>query len=128
MFCYIHVQIRHGLGRSTLVFNFASQLVSANHSQVCDNQRYGIDKILNGKTVFEMNTGRGGVRKYSSWANKQRAKQYRTAVQGNRPNRWLAACDLDEFPMGILKDSANNNPQACRLVNRVGNAGNFSAT
>jgi hypothetical protein len=91
--------------------------------EVCDNQRWAIDKMLNGQTVFHPYMSRGGVnRRYSSWGqqNTQRHEAYRTLVQGRRQPR-EAQCQLDEFPMANLRESSNNNPQVCRLVNSVAN-------
>jgi hypothetical protein len=89
--------------------------------EVCDNQRWAIDKMLNGQTVFHpyMSSG-GATRRYSSWRTNQRHEAYRTLVQGDeRPLK--ARCQLDEFPMANLRDSNNNNPQVCRLVNGAAN-------
>lgn len=81
--------------------------------------------ILNGQTVFTpRKASRAGKRNYKSWASKQRTKEFRTLVQGSRsPEK--ARCELDEFPMGNMEDSDNNNPQGCRLVNKVGNGGEY---
>ncbi|KAK4033108.1 hypothetical protein C8A01DRAFT_40430 [Parachaetomium inaequale] len=95
--------------------------------EVCDNQRWAISKMLNGQTVFHpLNTGRGVGRAYSSWATtnqqeSQRNAAYRTLVQGARSPGGDAQCELDEFPMGNLRESNGPNPQACRLVNRRAN-------
>lgn len=92
--------------------------------EVCDNQRWAINKVLNGRTSFlPYARGRGESRAYSSWAQSaptQRHKAFRTLVQGARRDQG-AACDLDEFPMGNLRESGNNGPQACRLVNAGAN-------
>ncbi|KAK1953668.1 glycoside hydrolase [Colletotrichum sublineola] len=90
--------------------------------EICDNQRWAIDKVLNGRTVFQpLSVGRGldSNRQYGRWRNQRRA-EYRTLVQGSRPNQ-AAACQLDEFPMGNLRESRNLAPQACRLVNGLAN-------
>ncbi|KAL7621624.1 hypothetical protein AAE478_008950 [Parahypoxylon ruwenzoriense] len=88
--------------------------------EICDNQRWGINKMLNGQTTFNVRpVGRAGRRNQASWAN-QRNAQYRTLVQGSRNDR-DARCEVDEFPMGNLEESGNNNPQACRLVNGPAN-------
>ncbi|KAI1454308.1 hypothetical protein F4805DRAFT_469461 [Annulohypoxylon moriforme] len=91
--------------------------------EVCDNQRWAINKMLNGQTVFQpFFSGRATSRAYSLWAstNTQRNAAYRTLVQGQRQPE-EARCDLDEFPMGNLRESENLAPQACRLVNRPAN-------
>jgi len=92
--------------------------------QVCDNQRWAIDKMLNGRTVFQVRpVGRAPARKQTSWAT-QRTDVFRTLVQGRRIPL-DAQCEVDDFPMGNLEESGNNNPQACRLVNKVGNGGQY---
>ncbi|KAK1699992.1 hypothetical protein BDP55DRAFT_213442 [Colletotrichum godetiae] len=91
--------------------------------EVCDNQRWAINKKLGGQTVFHPFSSGGGVnRAYSGWASTatQRHAAYRTLVQGsNRPDP--ARCQLDEFPMANLRESGNGAPQACRLVNKQAN-------
>ena len=90
--------------------------------EVCDNQRWAIDKMLNGRTVFQVRpAGRAPGRKQTSWS-RQRTDVFRTLLQGRR-SPLNAQCEVDEFPMGNLEESGNNNPQACRLVNGVGNGG-----
>ncbi|KAK4870248.1 hypothetical protein LT330_005302 [Penicillium expansum] len=86
--------------------------------EICDNQRWAINKLLNGKTVYQPLTAQNG-RKYSSWRAVQRISAYRTRAQASINN--VARCQLDEFPMGNLKESGNNSPQACRLVNGPAN-------
>ncbi|KAJ6037676.1 Glycoside hydrolase superfamily [Penicillium canescens] len=86
--------------------------------EICDNQRWAINKLLNGKTVYQPLTAQNG-RKYSSWRSSQRIGAYRTRAQASINN--VARCQLDEFPMGNLKESGNNSPQACRLVNGPAN-------
>ncbi|OJJ66497.1 hypothetical protein ASPBRDRAFT_59613 [Aspergillus brasiliensis CBS 101740] len=91
--------------------------------EVCDNQRWAITKKLNGQTVFRPGANRPYSRMYRWWANNQRSPEYRTLVQLARtqPSDAHAQCQLDEFPMGDLWESANDNPQACRLVNGLAN-------
>lgn len=89
--------------------------------EICDNQRWAVDKQLNRMTVFHpLGTGRMGRRKYSAWARNQRHPAFRTMVQLQR-DPYDARCELDEFPMGNLLESGNNNPQGCRLVHWAGN-------
>ncbi|KAK5654286.1 hypothetical protein OQA88_7463 [Cercophora sp. LCS_1] len=100
--------------------------------EVCDNQRWAINKGLNGRTVFQpLPNGRAPGRSYSRWGqvDTQRHKAYRTLVQGSRDDP-DARCELDEFPMGNLRESGNNSPQMCRLVHwKANNAqgGDYSA-
>ncbi|KAJ6079219.1 class V chitinase [Penicillium canescens] len=91
--------------------------------EVCDNQRWAITKKLNGQTVFHPGANRPYSRMYRWWAANQRSPEYRTLVQGGRtqPSDANAQCQLDEFPMGDLVESGNDNPQACRLVNGLAN-------
>ncbi len=104
--CFVTYTCRYGLG----------------WDEVCDNQRWAINKMLNGQTVFQVRpVGRAPRRNQASWAN-QRNAQYRTLLQGSRNPR-AARCEVDEFPMGNLEESGNNNPQACRLVNGPANGG-----
>ncbi|KAI2629291.1 putative class V chitinase [Hypomontagnella submonticulosa] len=102
--CFVTYTCRYGLG----------------WDEVCDNQRWAINKMLNGRTVYHvLPVERAPGRNQASWAN-QRNGQYRTLVQGQR-NPSDARCAVDEFPMGNLEESGNHNPQACRLVNTVAN-------
>ncbi|WYZ36481.1 hypothetical protein EsH8_XV_000034 [Colletotrichum jinshuiense] len=89
--------------------------------EVCDNQRWAIDKVLGGQTVFQPDAGRPAGRKYFSWAANQRHEGFRTRAQERNANN-VARCQLDEFPMGDLEESGGNQPQACRLVNGPANA------
>ncbi|KAJ5970687.1 class V chitinase [Penicillium vulpinum] len=91
--------------------------------EICDNQRWAITKKLNGQTVFNPGAGRPYSRMYRWWAANQRSQQYRTLVQNGRmqPSDEHAKCQLDEFPLGDLMESGNDNPQACRLVNSLAN-------
>jgi hypothetical protein len=83
--------------------------------EVCDNQRWA-NKALNGHNVYNVRAvGRAAGRKYSSYTGQQNS-QFRTLIQGQRSPQ-AAQCQLDEFPMGNLVESGNNNPQACRMVN-----------
>lgn len=49
------------------------------YSEVCDNQRWGIDKVLNGQTVYHAGV-RGGDRTQTDWP-KWRAEGYCSAAQ-----------------------------------------------
>ena len=106
--CFVTYTCRYGLG----------------WDEICDNQRWAINKMLNGRTSFlPFKVGRAADRAYSHWAQTaptQRHAAYRTLIQGSRSPR-AARCELDEFPMGNLRESGNNAPQACRLVNGPAN-------
>ncbi|KFY85211.1 hypothetical protein V498_07750 [Pseudogymnoascus sp. VKM F-4517 (FW-2822)] len=88
--------------------------------EICDNQRWGIDKLLNGKTVYQpLTVSRAAGANQGLWRG-QRKEAYRTAAQLKLPGvTWR--CQVDEFPMGNLAESGNNGPQACRLVNGPAN-------
>ncbi|KAJ5921194.1 CAZyme family GH18 [Penicillium verhagenii] len=93
--------------------------------EICDNQRWGINKLLNGRTVYQpLPTSRAAGANQALWRG-QRISAYRSAAQvkllGSRYR-----CEVDEFPMGNLAESGNKAPQACRLVNGPanGNQGN----
>ncbi|KAK8067767.1 glycoside hydrolase family 18 protein [Apiospora saccharicola] len=97
--------------------------------EVCDNQRWAVNKVLGGHTVFQPDAQRPAGRRYSAWANNQRAAEFRTLAQ-RREVRNVYRCQLDEFPMGDLEESGGGQPQACRLVNGPANAaqgGDYSA-
>ncbi|KAK8102995.1 glycoside hydrolase family 18 protein [Apiospora sp. TS-2023a] len=89
--------------------------------EVCDNQRWAVNKVLGGHTVFQPDAQRPGGRRYSAWSANQRAAQFRTLAQ-QRDARNVYRCQLDEFPMGDLEESGGGQPQACRLVNGPANA------
>jgi chitinase len=84
--------------------------------EVCDNQRWGIDQLLHGNTVYHVNPGgrnAGGGRRKEKWT-KERIGEFRTLVQGaDREEGEKARCEVDEFPQGDLKESTNN--QVLRL-------------
>jgi hypothetical protein len=88
--------------------------------EICDNQRWAIDKLLNGKTVYQpLTTSRAVGANQALWKG-QRIEAYRSRaqvkLQGSRYQ-----CEVDEFPMGNLAESGNKAPQACRLVNGPAN-------
>ncbi|KAI0419485.1 putative class V chitinase [Xylaria grammica] len=87
--------------------------------EICDNQRWGIDKVWNGRTVFQVRDSGRETKKSQRFWRTQRAAQYRTLVQTKRPIP--DQCQVDEFPMANLVESGENNPQACRLVNGAAN-------
>ncbi|KAL8887506.1 MAG: hypothetical protein Q9215_004928 [Flavoplaca cf. flavocitrina] len=84
--------------------------------QVCDNQKYGIDKVMGGVNVFSYDEfGNRQGRVQSLWA-KDHNKEYRSSfgppVSGGGRNR----CEIDEFPLGSLRESANYAAQALRAL------------
>lgn len=109
--CFVTYSCRYGLG----------------WDEVCDNQRWAMDVMFKGqKSVFSvLAAGRAPNRKQRLWAQSHSAA-FRTLVQGSRSPP-AAQCEVDEFPMGNLADSGNNNPQACRLVNGDANGGELNS-
>ena len=85
--------------------------------EVCDNQRWGIDSLLGGQTVFEMQTSRALRLSKADWAVKRR-EEYRKSAQ--TPINNAARCQADEFPMAALQE-AHGGPQVVRLVNGPAN-------
>ncbi|KAH8665151.1 hypothetical protein BGZ60DRAFT_470789 [Tricladium varicosporioides] len=101
--CFVTYTCRYGMG----------------WDEVCDNQRWAITELLNKKTVFTpLASGRAPLANQRKWALSHN-EAYRTLIQGWQ--KGAKRCEVDEFPMGNLADSGNNNPQACRLVNGVAN-------
>ncbi|KAJ6088215.1 CAZyme family GH18, partial [Penicillium sp. IBT 16267x] len=95
--------------------------------EIYDNQRWGINELLNGQTVYHpLAAGDRAIkRKQLQWKN-QRKNSYRTAAQKRAGTGERPRCEVDEFPIGNLKESGNNAPQVCSLVNGPanGNQGN----
>jgi chitinase len=88
--------------------------------EICNNQRFAIDKGLNGATVFHyLKRGRDGLYSKSDWRNQHKAYQ-KLAQQPDPPAR-VARCQVDEFPMGSLAEGRKPQPQICRLVNGPAN-------
>jgi hypothetical protein len=95
--------------------------------EVCDNQRWAIDKGLHGATVYHYQK-RGKDSLYSKKNWKPQHKGYQALAQ-KKENK-VARCQVDEFPMGSLAEGRIPNPQICRLVNGPANGrqgGDFSA-
>ncbi len=91
--------------------------------EVCDNQRWAIDKMLGGLKVYHYaGGGRAPGRNQALWASSQRDEAFRRLVQGLREPQ-AAQCQVDEFPLGSMKESEHAGPQACRLVNGKANGG-----
>jgi chitinase len=97
--------------------------------EICDNQRWAIDKGLAGETVYHYeraNKIAAVYRKYN-WANNHlglpaaRHPKYRKLAQVvNNPHE-RPRCEVDEFPMGSLREGKMLNPQFVRLVNGKAN-------
>ncbi|KAI1832525.1 hypothetical protein DTO006G1_1154 [Penicillium roqueforti] len=75
--------------------------------EVCDNQRWAIDKGLGGKTVYHKAPRRPGRTFKDTWNQKRGAQ-----------------CDIsrDEFPLASFLESARNAYQVVRLINGPANA------
>jgi chitinase len=96
--------------------------------EVCDNQRWGIDKLLHHNTVYHYKKRLEDkyYMKYR-WANgqdgtpAQRHAGFRTLAQ-LKPNKQRPRCEADEFPMGALREAHGTaQPQVVRLVNGPAN-------
>ncbi|PYI16224.1 glycoside hydrolase [Aspergillus violaceofuscus CBS 115571] len=86
--------------------------------QICNNQRWGIDKVMGGKTVFCYTPCPDDTYK-DSWF-RYRNKEYRTLLKSIVTSAGLTRynCDVDEFPLGSLgKDQV----QALRYVDGIEN-------
>lgn len=95
--------------------------------EVCDNQRWAVDKGLHGATVYHYQK-RGKDSLYSKKNWKPQHKGYQALAQ--RKVNKVARCQVDEFPMGSLREGLIPQPQICRLVNGPANGrqgGDFSA-
>ncbi|KFZ18962.1 hypothetical protein V501_00864 [Pseudogymnoascus sp. VKM F-4519 (FW-2642)] len=99
--------------------------------EICDNQRWGIDKVRNGQTVYHPLANKRALNAKQAQWRVQRIDKYRTAAQVliQGPGGGYR-CQVDEFPMGNLKESGNLAPQVCRLFNGPANqkhGGDYSA-
>lgn len=88
--------------------------------EVCDNQRWAIDSLLDSQTVFHVNVDLIGVRSKRYWASSQRRETYRKNAQATQNPGERARCEVDEFPMNDLEESINK-PQVVRLLNGAAN-------
>ncbi|KAF2819761.1 glycoside hydrolase [Ophiobolus disseminans] len=94
--------------------------------EVCDNQRWGIDKALHGNTVYNYQA-RGNTKSYMkhTWNNGADAehhdgfKKLAQAIVGI--NNGAARCQVDEFAIGALRERLLPNQQVVRLVNGPAN-------
>lgn len=86
--------------------------------EVCDNQRWGIDSLLGGQTVFEIKTSDVPRLSKADWAVSRRL-EYRQKAQVNNANN-EPRCQVDEFPMANLQE-AQGGPQVVRLINGPAN-------
>lgn len=97
--------------------------------EVCDNQRWAINEGLAGRTVFHYQASDPTARSYRkyNWANGAngvpgaRHKAYRTLAQVVNAPRERPRCEVDEFPMGALREAQKLNPQIVRLLNGKAN-------
>lgn len=102
--------------------------------EVCDNQRWAIDKHLAGNTLFHYQE-RGAAKLYrkNDWAHARyiatprilvsraaRRAEYRTLAQVRRILE-RPRCEVDEFPQGALAEALWPHPQAVRLLNGKAN-------
>lgn len=85
--------------------------------EICDNQRWAIEKGLGSRTVFHYERRSGAYRK-DRWSNSYRLDEYRTlAVEKPAGHSGRTRCEVDEFPLGAMREGRNLNPQFVRFVN-----------
>ncbi|GBF63439.1 chitotriosidase-1 [Trichophyton mentagrophytes] len=82
------------------------------YDEVCDNQRWGIDKILGGNRVYHYAASRVDMRRQEKWRNDHNIK-YKEWPTDQSDRKY---CEVDEFPMGSLFESGGNVPQALRAI------------
>ncbi|KAJ5779984.1 glycoside hydrolase, partial [Penicillium paradoxum] len=90
--------------------------------RICDNQRWAIEKGLDGKNVFHL--GRSGMTMKDTWNNARGARWYKdkSLVGGSGKFRSRSVCEVDEFPLASMEESNNYAYQIVRLVNGPANA------
>lgn len=86
---------------------------------MCDNQKYGLDKITTPIKVFNYDEGGNRVgRSVARWAPDHNAIYRRSfGMQNGGRNR----CEVDEFPLSSLKESVNFAQQALRSLDGAEN-------
>ncbi|RAK98436.1 glycoside hydrolase [Aspergillus ibericus CBS 121593] len=86
--------------------------------EVCDNQRWAIDKIMGGKTVY--NVQKRPKSTYKDEWSRFRNRAYVSLLQSkvSRGSMTRVNCEVDEFPMGSLDDSEI---QGLRYLNGIEN-------
>jgi chitinase len=105
--CQVTYTCRYGLG----------------FDEICDNQRWAIERGWGGKKVFHFQS-RGAGKDYDKddWSNLYRDDAYRTravAKVGKKKQRFR--CEVDEFPLGSLKEGRQRGRQHVRFVNGQAN-------
>jgi chitinase len=90
--------------------------------EICDNQRWAIDRSWGGKTVYH-SSKRGNDNLYDKhlWHTRQRAQAMYTHAVGKAGNGHRNRCEVDEFPMGALAEGRVRGRQLGRLVNGKAN-------
>ncbi|PYH78636.1 hypothetical protein BO82DRAFT_153532 [Aspergillus uvarum CBS 121591] len=83
--------------------------------EVCDNQRWGVDKVMSGQTVYHYQRRPGKTFK-DRW-KEFRADEYKSLVVSSVGSGRLS-CEVDEFPLGSLFE---NKVQALRWMNGPAN-------
>ncbi|KAL2754188.1 glycoside hydrolase family 18 protein [Sodiomyces alcalophilus JCM 7366] len=85
--------------------------------QVCDNQRWAIDKILGGRMVYHKDlSGNSNGRTKQRWFARAARHRHWYASYASRSTSGRYRCEIDEFPMANLADSAGMAKQALRAV------------
>jgi chitinase len=105
--CYVTYTCRYGKG----------------FDEICDNQRWAITEGFNGASVYHYGPRvLGGRFKKDRWSKEFRTSEFRTfAVQKQGPGKQRYRCEVDEFPMGALREAWHGAHQIVRLVNGKAN-------
>ncbi|KAE8326142.1 hypothetical protein BDV39DRAFT_193873 [Aspergillus sergii] len=92
------------------------------YDEVCDNQRWAIDKGLGGKTVYHKHQGpRPGDTDKDNWSLLDRRREYYTLANARPSPNSRGRCEVDEFPMAALEEGIDGNYQVVRLINGIAN-------
>lgn len=98
--------------------------------QICDNQRWGLDEVVAGTTVFHYDeNGNGNGRTKDRWRLTTHRNAHWYGSYNNRLNNAAGnrlRCEIDEFPLNSLRESMAFAKQALRAVdgNENGAQGN----
>ncbi|GIJ83219.1 hypothetical protein Asppvi_001739 [Aspergillus pseudoviridinutans] len=88
--------------------------------EICDNQRWAIDKALNGKRVYHKAPSRPEWTYKDKWP-RMRHKEYASRAKQPVVNGRVR-CDVDEFPLASLEEAGRGAYQVVRFVNGQANA------
>jgi hypothetical protein len=102
--CYVTYTCRYGKG----------------WDEICDNQRWAIDKGLNGASVYHYGERAKGKGFKQKRYGRYRATEFRSLGGYSIPDKRYR-CEADEFPMGALTEAWDYQPQMVRWVNGEAN-------